>query len=124
MPVLGSPTQAQEFLRVLIAPLDHEVFGLVHLDSRHRLIEVEQLFRGTVDGATVHVREVIRSVLSHTSAAVLLFHNHPSGIAQPSAADEAITQRVREPLAMIEVRVLDHLIVGDDVYSFAARGLL
>lgn len=123
-PVLSAPSQAQEFLKVRLAALDHEVFGLLHLDSRYRLIAVEDLFRGTIDGASVYVREVVKSALAHGSAAVLLFHNHPSGVATPSPADELITQRVRDALALVDVRVVDHLVVAEDVYSFAQHGLL
>ncbi len=101
------------------------MFCCLHLDSRHRLIAFEELFRGTVDGATVHPREVVRQSLARNSAAVIFAHNHPSGVAEPSHADELITQRLREALALVDVRVLDHLIVGEDrCMSFAERGLL
>lgn len=100
------------------------MFGILHLDIRNRLIEMEELFRGTLDTATVHTREVVKSAIAHNSATVVLFHNHPSGVLEPSAADEFITERLREALALIDVRVLDHLIVGDGCYSFAEHGLL
>ncbi|HEV2700046.1 MAG TPA: JAB domain-containing protein, partial [Steroidobacteraceae bacterium] len=94
-------------------------------DTRHRLIAFEELFRGTIDGASVHPREVVRQTLARNSAAVILAHNHPSGVAEPSQADELITQRLRDALALVDVRVLYHLIVGGDrCMSFAERGLL
>src|SRR5580658_5921755 len=94
------------------------------LDSRHRLIAVENLFRGTINSASVHPREVVKAALTHNAAAVVLYHNHPSGLSEPSAADELITRRLKEALALIDVRVLDHLIIAESIYSFAAAGLL
>ncbi|VAW93941.1 UPF0758 family protein, partial [hydrothermal vent metagenome] len=95
------------------------------LDTRHRVIEFEELFRGTIDGASVHPREVLRRALAHNAAAVILAHNHPSGIAEPSRADRHITERLTDALALVDVRVLDHLVVGDgEVVSFAERGWL
>ena len=122
---LTSPRHTREYLRLELAPLGHEVFAILFLDNRHRVIEFVPLFRGTVDGASVHPREVVKETLARNAAAVILAHNHPSGIAEPSAADELITQRVREALALIDVRVLDHVVVtGDAIVSFAERGLL
>ena len=123
-PVLTSPARTQEFLRVRLANLDYEVFGCLYVDKRHRLIKAEDLFRGTIDGATVHPREVVRSVIHHGAASVVLYHNHPSGQATPSQADEIITSRLRDALALIDVRLLDHIIVGDSAYSFAEHGLI
>ena len=123
-PVLSSPQRTNEFLRLRLAGLDHEVFGCLFLCARHRLIAAEDLFRGTIDGASVHPREVVRSVLQHGAAAVLLYHNHPSGQVTPSRADELITLRLKEALALIDVRVLDHIIVGESTYSFAEHGIL
>jgi DNA repair protein RadC len=95
------------------------------LDTRHRLIRSEILFRGTVDGAAVHPREVARVVVDANASAVILFHNHPSGVCEPSSADERITARLTETLALIDVRVLDHLIIGAAAeYSFAEAGRL
>ena len=94
------------------------------LDSRHRLIAVENLFRGTINSACVHPREVVKAALTHNAAAVVLYHNHPSGLSEPSAADELITRRLKEALALIDVRVLDHLIVAESIYSFAEAGRL
>jgi len=94
------------------------------MDNRNRLICVENLFRGTIDGASVHPREVVKAALQQNAAAVILFHNHPSGVATPSQADQIITDRLKDALALIDVRVLDHLIVGEEIYSFAEAGLL
>ena len=123
-PVLTSPALTREFLRVHLCTYEHEVFGMLHLDSRHRLIAVEDLFRGTISSASVHPREVVKSALKHNAAAVVLYHNHPSGLTEPSAADELITRRLKEALALIDVRVLDHLIVAESIYSMAEHGLL
>jgi DNA repair protein RadC len=123
-PVLGSPARTRQFLRVRLGALDYEVFGCLHVDKRHRLIKAEDLFRGTIDGTSVHPREVVRSVILHGAAAVVLYHNHPSGEASPSQADELITQRLKEALALIDVRLLDHIIVGESAYSMAEHGLI
>ncbi|MGB5209269.1 MAG: JAB domain-containing protein, partial [Gammaproteobacteria bacterium] len=94
-------------------------------DNRNRLIGLEELFRGTIDGASVYPREVVRQALAHNAAAVILAHNHPSGVAEPSQADEAITRRLKNALALVDIRVLDHLVIGDgEAVSFAERGLL
>src|SRR5579871_1241005 len=100
-PVLTSPALTREFLRIRLGACDHEVFGALHLDSRHRLIAVENLFRGTIANAAVYPREVVKSALAHNSAALVLFHNHPSGLAEASQADETITRRIVEALALI-----------------------
>jgi DNA repair protein RadC len=101
------------------------VFAVLFLDTRHRTIAFEELFRGGIDGAEVHPREVVRRCLAHNAAAVILGHNHPSGVSEASAADRAITRRLSEALALVDVRVLDHFIVGDGpALSFAARGWL
>ncbi len=122
---LTDPEAAGRFLALKLRHLPHEVFACLFLDTRHRVLAFEELFQGTIDGAQVHPREVLRRCLAHNAAAVILAHNHPSGVAEPSAADRAITQRLREALAMIDVRVLDHLVIGDGApLSFAARGLL
>jgi DNA repair protein RadC len=94
------------------------------LDNRNRVITFEKMFYGTIDGASVYPREVVRMALKTNAAAVIFAHNHPSGVAEPSQADEQITQRLKEALALVDIRVLDHLIVGDEVVSFAERGLL
>lgn len=123
--VFDSPAVARKHLPVMLGALEHEVFCVAHLDSRHRLINFEQMFRGTIDGAAVFPREVIKSALAHNSAALVLVHNHPSGAAEASEADRLITQRIREACALMDLRVLDHFIVcGDQIVSFAERGYL
>lgn len=124
-PALSSPDTARGFLLRQLRDRPYEVFCCLHLDTRHRLIAIDEMFRGTIDGATVHPREVVRQSLARNSAAVIFAHNHPSGVAEPSQADEMLTRRLREALALVDVRVLDHLIVGEaDCTSFAERGLL
>jgi DNA repair protein RadC len=122
---MTSPKASRDFLMAKLADREHEVFTLIYLDNRHRLIACQELFRGTIDGASVHPREVVKEALKHNAAAVILAHNHPSGVAEPSQADELITARLKDALALVDIRVLDHLIVGGcDVVSFAERGLL
>ncbi len=124
-PIVANERTVRDFLLAQLRGRPYEVFCCLHLDSRHRFITFEELFRGTVDGATVHPRELARQTLAHNSSAVILAHNHPSGVAEPSAADELITRRVRDALALFDVRVLDHIVVGDGTCtSFADRGLL
>jgi DNA repair protein RadC len=123
--VLACPRATREFLRMRLRDLPHEVFAIVYLDNRNRVIGFEELFRGTIDGASVHPREVVKQALLRNAAGVILAHNHPSGVAEPSQADELITRRLKEALSFVDIRVLDHLIVGDGVCeSFAERGLL
>ncbi|OGT82051.1 MAG: hypothetical protein A3H91_03345 [Gammaproteobacteria bacterium RIFCSPLOWO2_02_FULL_61_13] len=123
--VLASPEQTRLFLKARLRSYQHEVFACLFLDNRHRVICFEELFGGTIDGASVYPREVVKRALHHNAAAVIFAHNHPSGVAEPSPADRAITQRLREALGLMDVRVLDHLVIGDDeVVSFAERGLL
>ena len=124
-PALTAPEAARTFLLAQLRDRPYEVFCCLHLDSRHRLVAFDEMFRGTVDGASVHPREVVRQTLARNSAAVIFAHNHPSGVAEPSQADELITRRLRDALALIDVRVLDHVIVGDGrCVSFAESGLL
>ena len=124
-PALESPQATQAFLVAQLRDRPYEVFCCLHLDNRHRLIAFDELFRGTIDGASVHPREVVRQALARNAAAVILAHNHPSGVAEPSQADELITQRLRDALGLVDIRVLDHLIVGDTrCVSFAERGLI
>ena len=110
---LTSPKEVFSHLQALLADYEHEVFALLMLDSRHRVIAFEELFRGTLDGASVYPREVVKLALEHNAAAIILVHNHPSGVAEPSQADRQLTERLKEALGLIEVRVLDHFIVGD-----------
>ena len=122
---LTSPGVVRDFLAVTLGDRDCEYFCLLLLDTRHRLLQFVELFRGTIDGASVHPREVVKTVLDAGAAAVVVVHNHPSQIAEPSSADELITKKLRIALDVIEVRLLDHLIVaGADVVSLAERGLL
>ena len=118
------PTGARQFLQQQLRHRDVEVFACLFLDTRHRLIEFSELFTGTIDGASVHPREVVKKALALNAAAVILAHNHPSGIAEPSVADQRITQRLKEALALVDVRVLDHIVVGDDCVSMAERGMI
>ena len=118
---LDSPSVVRDFLTNKLGALEHEVFAVLLLDTRHRLIEYVELFRGTIDGASVHPREVVKLALARNAAAIILAHPHPSGIAEPSVADELITQRLKEALGLVDIRVLDHLIIagGEAVYHFA-----
>ena len=120
---LTDPQAAGRYFSQRLRGLPHEVFAALFLDTRHRAIAFEELFRGTVDGAEVHPREVVRRALAHNAAAVIVGHNHPSGNGEPSAADRAITVRLKQSLALVEIRLLDHFIVGDGApVSLAARG--
>jgi DNA repair protein RadC len=121
---LESPAQTVRYLSARLRHHPYEVFAVLFLDNRHRVITYEELFAGTIDGASVHPREVVRRALAHNAAALILAHNHPSGVAEPSAADAAITRRLKEALALIDVRVLDHIVIGDDAVSLAERGML
>ena len=122
---LTDPQSAGEYLARRLRHLPHEEFACLFLDTRHRLLAYESLFRGTLDGAEVHPREVARRCLARNAAAVIFGHNHPSGSAEPSAADRAVTARLAQALALVEVRVLDHFVIGDGPpCSMAQRGLL
>ena len=122
--VLTSPEATRGYLISRLRDIPYEVFACLFLDNRHRVIAYEELFRGTIDGASVHPREVVKRALHHNAAAVILAHNHPSGVAEPSQADERITQRLKDALALVDIRVLDHMVIGDEVVSFAERGLI
>ena len=122
---LTSPDDTARILQARLRDYPYEVFAVLFLDNRHRVLAFEEMFRGTIDGASVHPREVVRSALRHNAAAVILTHNHPSGVAEPSDADRHITLRLRDALALVGVRVLDHLVVGDQACcSLAQRGLI
>jgi DNA repair protein RadC len=121
---IGHPTDANDFLRMRLGALSHEEFHILWLDNRHRIIDCQKLFTGTVDGASIHPREVVRAALSANACAAILAHNHPSGVAEPSAADRAITSELRDALRLIGVRILDHIVVGDTCVSMAGRGLM
>ena len=124
-PALTSPRDSAAFLKARMADRPYEVFGALFLDNRHRVLAFEEMFRGTLDGASVHPREVVRAALEHNAAACIFAHNHPSGVAEPSAADRNITRQLRDALQLIGVRVLDHLVIGaGEPTSMAARGLI
>ncbi|MDZ3824624.1 MAG: DNA repair protein RadC [Pseudoxanthomonas sp.] len=124
-PALLDPGHSGRYLKARLRDYPYEVFAVLFLDTRHRPIACEELFRGSIDGAAVHPREVVRRALAHNAAAVILAHNHPSGVAEPSDADRLITRRLADALALVEVRVLDHLVIGDgEPVSLAARGWL
>lgn len=122
---LTTPASSRQYLQARLCHYPYEVFACLFLDNRHRLIACEELFRGTVNGASVHPREVVRRALTHNAAAVILAHNHPSGVAEPSQADIHLTSRLKDALGLVDVRVLDHLVVAPgDWASLAERGLL
>lgn len=122
---LTSPQAVRDYLRLKLAGLPHEVFVCIHLDAQHRVIAIEEMFRGTLTQTSVYPREVVKAVLRANSAAVIFAHNHPSGLAQPSQSDELLTRNLRDALSLVEVKVLDHFIVaGTQALSFAERGLL
>ena len=122
---LTKPDETRNFLRLRLADCRNEVFGCLFLDNRNRIIAVRELFQGTIDGASIYPRVVVQRALEMNAAAIVFFHNHPSGVAEPSNADEAITRRLKAALGLVDIRVLDHIVVsaGESV-SFAERGLL
>ena len=122
---LTDPAATRKYLLAKLRDMPHEVFSCLYLDNRHRVIAFEELFRGTIDGASVPPREVVRASLKHNAAALIFAHNHPSGVAEPSDADRRLTRRLSDALALVDIRVLDHFVVGDgEVVSFAERGWL
>ncbi len=122
---LKSPDDTRAYLRSRLGTFPHEVFAGLFLDNRHRIIQYQELFRGTIDGAAVYPREVVRQALEFNAAAVIFAHNHPSGVAEPSQADISLTSRLKEALSLVDIRVLDHMIVGHgEVVSLAERGLM
>lgn len=128
-PIIGktiqSPAATISYLTSKLAHLSHEVFCVVYLDNRHRVIRFNKLFRGTIDGTSVHPREVVKESLACNAAAVILAHNHPSGDPEPSQADQNITRRLRDALALVDIRVLDHIVIGgNQSVSLAERGML
>ena len=122
--VIDSPVATRRFLQAQLRDAAQEVFAVLFLDQRHRVLAFERLFFGTINQAAVHPREVVKAVLRHNAAAVILAHNHPSGVAEPSTADREITLRLRDALNLIDVRVLDHMIVGDRCTSMAELGMI
>lgn len=124
-PILTNPTAVKDFLRIHFANQQYEGFVTMFLDAQHRLIATEESFRGTLTQTSVYPREIVRAALRHNAAAVIFSHNHPSGVAEPSRADEALTKALKQALALVDVKVLDHMIVaGADISSFAEKGLL
>ena len=122
---IRSPTDTEAFLKARMRHLGHEVFCCLFLDNRHRVLRFDELFRGTIDGTSVYPREVVKEALAVNAAAVILAHNHPSGVAEPSQADERITKRLKSALELVDIRLLDHLIIGDGrATSLASRGIL
>ncbi len=122
---IGSPGDSRQFLLARLRDRPHEVFCCLFLDNRHRVLAFEELFRGTLDSTTVYPREVVVQALGHNAAAVIVAHNHPSGVAEPSDADQLITRRIRDALDLVDIRLLDHFIVGDGAcVSLASRGLV
>jgi len=120
---ISSPRDLQDLLQLHLGEQDHEVFVAVYLDARHGVICTEDLFHGSLTGAAVYVGQVVRKALQHNCAALVVAHNHPSGVAEPSAADRELTERLRQALALVEIRLLDHVVVGADTrVSFAERG--
>jgi DNA repair protein RadC len=123
--MLNSPATVRDYLRIHFAGREHESFVAIFLDAQHQVIVVDELFRGTLTQTSVYPREVVKASLHHNAAAVIFAHNHPSGVAEPSKSDELLTQALKQALALVDVRVLDHIIVaGASVISFAERGLL
>lgn len=122
---LTSPSAVRDYLRLSLGHREHEVFVVIFLDAQHRVIGLEELFRGTLTQTSVYPREVVKNALAYNAAAVIFSHNHPSGVAQPSQADELLTRNLKEALALVEVKVLDHFIVaGAQAISFAERGAI
>jgi len=124
-PIMSSPQALRDWLRLHCARLEHEVFLVLYLDAHHRLIEAEELFRGTLTQTSVYPRELVKGALARNAAALAVAHNHPSGEAEPSRADELLTQNLKSALSLVDVRVIDHFVVaGDQILSFAERGLV
>jgi DNA repair protein RadC len=124
-PLMESPQALRDWLRLYCAGLEHEVFLVLYLDAAHHLIEAQELFRGTLTQTSVYPRELVKGALAHNAAAVAVAHNHPSGQAEPSRADEYLTQTLKSTLVLVDVRFLDHFVVaGDNVVSFSERGLV
>ncbi len=122
---IRSPADTETFLLARLRDRPHEVFCCLYLDNRHRVLCFEELFRGTIDGTSVYPREVVKQALAVNAAAIILAHNHPSGVAEPSQADERITRRIKSALELVDIRLLDHLIIGDGTStSLASRGML
>ena len=123
--LIRSPADTEDYLKARLGHLGHELFCCMYLDNRHRVLRFDEMFRGTIDGTSVYPREVVKEALAVNAAAVILAHNHPSGVAEPSQADERITRRLRAALELVDIRLLDHLIIGAGrAISLASRGML
>jgi len=123
--VLNNPTATKQYLSAHLRSYQHEVFSCLFLDNQHRVIKYEELFHGSIDGTNVYPREIVKKALEYNASAIILAHNHPSGVAEPSGADKSITQHIVKSLALVNVRVIDHIVIGDNqIASFAERGLL
>ena len=123
--VLSSPQDTRDYLRAKLCAYPYEVFACLFLDNRHRIISFDEIFRGTIDGASVYPREVVKQALAHNAAAVIFAHNHPSGVAEPSKADQQLTQKLKQALEIVDIRVLDHFIIGDNcAVSMAEQGMI
>ncbi|KFA99519.1 RadC family protein [Vibrio sp. ER1A] len=124
-PALTAPNLVKAFCQTSLAAKEHEVFGVIFLDNQHRVRSSAELFTGTIDAASVYPREVVKKALAENAAAIVLYHNHPSGTAEPSQADRRITRRLADALALVDIRVLDHFVISfEDTVSFAERGWL
>ncbi|HBC3544475.1 TPA: DNA repair protein RadC [Vibrio parahaemolyticus] len=122
-PALTSPDMVKTFCQHSLAAKEHEVFGVIFLDNQHRVRSTAELFTGTVDAASIYSREVVKKALAENAAAVIFYHNHPSGVAEPSQSDRRITRRLADALVLVDIKVLDHFVVSfEDVVSFAERG--
>ena len=122
--ILDNPGQASDAIQSRLRDKHHEVFACLYLDSQHRIIAFEELFRGTIDGAVVHPREVVKEAITLNSKAVIFAHNHPSGDPEPSQYDIQITEKLKSALALVDITVLDHFVIGDSIVSFSERGLI
>jgi DNA repair protein RadC len=124
-PTVSNPQAVRDYLRLRLAPYEHEVFAILFLDAQNSLIACEEIFRGTLTQTSVYPREVVKAALKHNAASVILAHNHPSGVAEPSIQDQALTRTLTEALALVDVKAIDHFIVaGVSAVSFAERGLM
>ena len=122
---MEKPADVENFLKIQFSEMEYEAFSVIFLDNQHRLIAFEEMFKGTINGSSVHPREVMKAALKHNAAAVILSHNHPSGIATPSSADKQITKILVDAMELIDVRILDHIIIGDgDSFKFSEAGYI
>lgn len=121
---MEKPKDVENFLRIQFSGMEHESFCVMFLDNQHRMIAFEEMFKGTIDGSSVYPREVVKAALKHNAAAIILSHNHPSGVSTPSGADKRITKILVDALGLVDVRILDHIIIGDKSFKFSEAGLI